>query len=113
MGRAKSVVSREGWPGARRAGGLRNTRPAADGKLMVPNVGIARVVGFDLQGYRLGYGGGFYDRTLARLNPKPLTIGVGYPEAELRTIFPQPHDIPMDWVVTGSGTLYAHIDRHA
>jgi hypothetical protein len=58
-------------------------------------------------------GGGFFDRTLAQLNPKPLTIGVSYPDAELRTIFPQPHDIPMDWVVTGSGTLYAHVNRHA
>jgi 5,10-methenyltetrahydrofolate synthetase len=72
----------------------------ADGKLIVPNVVIAPVVGFDLQGYRLGHGGGFFDRTLARLNPKPLTVGVGYPDAELRTIFPQPYDIPMDWVVT-------------
>jgi hypothetical protein len=95
------------------ARGLWNIPHPADGKLIVPNVVIAPVVGFDLEGFRLGYGGGFFDRTLARLNPKPLTIGVGYPEAELRTIFPQPHDIPMDWVVTGSGTLYAHIDRHA
>src|SRR5258708_8605454 len=113
MGRAKSVVSREGWPGARRAGGLRNTRPAADGKLIVPNVVIAPVVGFDLQGYRLGYGGGFFDRTLAQLNPKPLTIGVGYPDAELRTIFPQPHAIPLAWVLTCSATLSAHTNSPA
>ena len=107
------LVFREWRPGARLARGLWNIPHPADGKLVVPNVVIAPVVGFDLQGYRLGYGGGFFDRTLARLNPKPLTIGVGYPDAELRTIFPQPHDIPMDWVVTGSGTLYAHIDRQA
>jgi 5,10-methenyltetrahydrofolate synthetase len=94
------------------ARGLWNIPHPADGKLIVPNVVIAPVVGFDLQGYRLGYGGGFFDRTLARLDPKPLTVGVGYPDAELRTIFPQPHDIPMDWVVTGSGIIYAHIDGH-
>jgi 5,10-methenyltetrahydrofolate synthetase len=108
---AQPLVFREWRPGARLARGLWNIPHPADGKSTVPNVVIAPVVGFDLQGYRLGYGGGFFDRTLARLNPKPLTIGVGYPDAELRTIFPQPHDIPMDWVVTGSGTLYAHIER--
>jgi 5-formyltetrahydrofolate cyclo-ligase len=108
---AQPLVFREWHPGARLALGLWNIPHPADGKLIVPNVVIAPVVGFDLQGYRLGYGGGFYDRTLARLDPKPLTIGVGYPGAELRTIFPQPHDIPMDWVVTGSGTVYAHVMR--
>jgi len=108
---AQPLVFREWRPGARLARGLWNIPHPADGKLVVPNVVIAPVVGFDLQGYRLGYGGGLFDQTLARLNPKPLTIGVGYPDAELRTIFPQPHDVPMDWVVTGSGTLYAHIDR--
>ena len=108
---AQPLVFREWYPGTRLARGLWNIPHPADGKLIVPNVVIAPVVGFDLQGYRLGYGGGFFDRTLAQMNPKPLTIGVGYPEAELRTIFPQPHDIPMDWVVTGSGTLYAHMKR--
>jgi 5-formyltetrahydrofolate cyclo-ligase len=110
---AQPLVFREWRPGARLARGLWNIPHPADGKLIVPNIVIAPLVGFDLQGYRLGYGGGFFDRTLARLDPKPLTVGVGYPGAELRTIFPQPHDIPMDWVVTGSGILYAHIDSHA
>jgi 5-formyltetrahydrofolate cyclo-ligase len=106
---AQPLVFREWRPGARLAQGLWDIPHPADGKLIVPNIVIAPVVGFDLQGYRLGYGGGFFNRTIARLNPKPLTIGVGYPGAEVRTIFPQPHDIPMDWVVTGSGTLYAHV----
>jgi 5-formyltetrahydrofolate cyclo-ligase len=109
---AQPLVFREWRPGARLAWGLWNIPHPADGKLIEPNIVIAPVVGFDLQGYRLGYGGGFFDRTLARMSPKPLTVGVGYPGAELRSIFPQPHDIPMDWVVTGSA-LYAHIDRHA
>jgi hypothetical protein len=55
--------------------------------MALPQVVIAPLVGFDFRCYRLGYGGGFFDRTLARLNPKPVTIGVGYPDAELRTIF--------------------------
>ena len=74
----------------------------ANGAVVIPTVVLAPVVGFDGDCYRLGYGGGFLDRTLARLSPKPLTIGLGYSEAAIPTIFPQPHDIPMDWVVTGT-----------
>jgi 5-formyltetrahydrofolate cyclo-ligase len=51
---------------------------------------------------RLGYGGGFFDRTLAGFDSTPLVIGVGYPGALIPTIYPQPHDIPMDWIVTGA-----------
>ena len=56
-------------------------------------------------GYQLGYGGGFLDRTLAHLRPRPLAIGVGYPIGLISTIYPQAHDIPMDWIVTGIGSL--------
>ena len=69
----------------------------------MPDIVIAPVVGFDSQCYRLGFGGGFFDRTLATLRPKPLAVGVAYPEAAIRTIYPQPHDIAMDCIVTGSG----------
>jgi 5-formyltetrahydrofolate cyclo-ligase len=104
------LAFREWHPTTRMARGLWNIPYPADGAVLVPDVAIAPLVGFDPQCYRLGYGGGFFDRTLATLRPQPLSIGVGYPEAELRTIFPQPHDIAMHWVVTGSGTLHAHID---
>jgi 5,10-methenyltetrahydrofolate synthetase len=81
-----------------------------DGRVIVPDIVIAPVVGFDQQCYRLGFGGGFYDRTLAELKPYPLTIGVGYPESAIRTIFPQPDDIPMDWIVTGHETRKRPMD---
>ena len=59
------------------------------------------LLGFDGQGYRLGYGGGNYDRTLAAAMPAPpLTIGVGFEIGRLETIHPQPHDVPMDLIVT-------------
>jgi 5-formyltetrahydrofolate cyclo-ligase len=105
---AQPLIFREWRPKARLARGLWKIPYPADGELIVPHVVIAPVVGFDRECYRLGYGGGFFDRTLAQLQPKALAIGVGYPSAELRTIFPQPHDIPMDWVVAGSGTLQFH-----
>ncbi|MHB8720210.1 MAG: 5-formyltetrahydrofolate cyclo-ligase [Steroidobacteraceae bacterium] len=105
---AQPLIFREWRPGSRLARGLWKIPYPADGEPIVPHMVIAPVVGFDHKCYRLGYGGGFFDRTLAQSKPKPLAIGVGYPSAELRTIFPQPHDIPMDWVVTGSGTLQFH-----
>jgi 5-formyltetrahydrofolate cyclo-ligase len=96
------LMFREWRPNARMARGLWKIPYPADGTEVVPSVVLAPVVGFDKDCFRLGYGGGFFDRTLARFTEKPLVIGVGYPGALIPTIFPQPHDIPMDWVVTGA-----------
>jgi 5-formyltetrahydrofolate cyclo-ligase len=68
--------------------------------IVVPQAVLAPLVGFDRQCYRLGYGGGYFDRTLATLSPRPLAIGVGYEISQLETIFPQSFDIPMDVIVT-------------
>ncbi len=61
---------------------------------------IVPLVGFDALGYRLGYGGGYFDRTLAAAAQRPLAIGLGYADSALPTIYPQPHDIPMNLIVT-------------
>ena len=66
----------------------------------MPSVVIVPLVGFDQAFFRLGYGGGFFDRTLPLLSSNPLVIGVGYELGHLVTIYPQPHDIPMDIIVT-------------
>lgn len=65
-----------------------------------PRLLLVPLVGFDAAGYRLGYGGGYYDRTLAAMQPRPLAIGVGFGLGRLSSIMPQPHDIPMDAIVT-------------
>jgi 5,10-methenyltetrahydrofolate synthetase len=101
VGKGQPLVFRDWSPGARLERGVWNIPHPADGATVTPQVVIAPLVGFDRANYRLGYGGGFYDRTLARLSPRPLVIGVGHPVGEMATIFPQPYDIPMDWVVTG------------
>ncbi|PZQ96923.1 MAG: 5-formyltetrahydrofolate cyclo-ligase [Cereibacter sphaeroides] len=70
---------------------------------VIPDIALAPLVGWDRQGFRLGYGGGYFDRTLAAASPRPFTIGVGLQEARLATIFPQPHDIRLDAIVTETG----------
>jgi 5-formyltetrahydrofolate cyclo-ligase len=72
----------------------------AERRVLAPDALLIPLVGHDASGYRLGYGGGSYDRTLAAITPRPLCVGVGYAAAALATIHPQPHDIPMDVIVT-------------
>ncbi len=75
----------------------------AEGPEVIPDVNLAPLVGWDAAGFRLGYGGGYFDRTLAALAPRPYAIGVGLQAARVQTIFPQPHDIAMDAIVTEAG----------
>lgn len=103
VAKAQPLVFRAWWPGAPMARGVWNIPYPADGEIIVPDVVIAPLVGFDAAGFRLGYGGGFFDRTLAALAPSPIAIGVGHPISAIPTIYPQPHDIAMDWVVIGDG----------
>ena len=72
-------------------------------EIVAPSAVLAPLVGFDPACFRLGYGGGYFDRTLAALSPRPLAIGVGFATQEIETIYPQPFDIPMDWIVTEAG----------
>jgi 5-formyltetrahydrofolate cyclo-ligase len=79
--------------------------PSSKAESAIPELVIAPIVGFDRDGYRLGYGGGFFDRTLAALPVKPRVFGVGYSQFLLPTIYPQPHDIRMDLIVTETGVV--------
>jgi 5-formyltetrahydrofolate cyclo-ligase len=65
---------------------------------------LAPLVGFDGAAYRLGYGGGYFDRTLAALTLRPFAIGVGFGFQRLETIYPQPFDVPMDLIVAEAGS---------
>ena len=67
---------------------------------------IIPMIAFDSQGYRLGYGSGFFDRTLAAINPRPLTLGIAFEALHLPTIYPHEHDIAMDYVVTEKTIYY-------
>jgi len=76
-----------------------------DAPAVLPDLLLVPCVGFDDNGYRLGYGGGYYDRTLAAwpdAGGKPVTLGIAYEAC--RAVLPrEPHDIPLDAVVTDGG----------
>lgn len=103
--KARPLIFREWRPGERLEKGVWNIPIPASGPEVQPGVVIAPVVGFDPGSYRLGYGGGFFDRTLAAMPAKPLVIGIGYATSAIPTIYPQPHDIPMDMIVTDEGRV--------
>ncbi len=84
--------------------------PPPEAEAVTPDITLAPLMGWDDAGYRLGYGGGYFDRTLAALEPRPFTIGIGLESARLPTIYPQPHDIPMDAILTEAGLRFARED---
>jgi 5-formyltetrahydrofolate cyclo-ligase len=90
-------------PGAKLVPGIWRIPVPAERELASPTILIVPLLGFDEAGFRLGYGGGYYDRSLAVMRPRPFTIGVGYEIGRLSTIYPQPHDVPMDVIVTEAG----------
>jgi 5,10-methenyltetrahydrofolate synthetase len=84
----------------------------SSGNFVTPDALLLPVNAFDAAGYRLGYGGGYFDRTLAALNsaqqpvrPRPLAIGVGFELARVGSICPEPHDLPLDAMVTERGVF--------
>lgn len=94
---------RQWTPDVKLERGVWNIPVPPPGNELTPTIYIAPLVGFDDECYRLGYGGGYYDRTIASLKSRPLMIGVGHALGRLSSIYPQPYDIPMDWIVTGEG----------
>lgn len=77
--------------------------PPPEAEAVVPEIALAPVMGWTEGAYRLGYGGGYFDRTLAALSPRPFTIGIGLQAARLATIYPQPHDIRLEVILTEDG----------
>lgn len=91
-------------PGVAMAAGPFGTRHPDPHEPVEPDLLVLPCVGFDLHCHRLGYGGGYYDRTLAAM-PAAATVGVAYDECELAAFEAQPHDRPLDWLVTQTRTL--------
>lgn len=90
---AEMVADRHGIP-----------HPAATAEVR-PEVVVVPLNAFDAAGYRLGYGGGYFDRTLAGMDA--VAVGVGFELGRVPSVLPQPHDRPMDWIVTEAGAARA------
>jgi 5-formyltetrahydrofolate cyclo-ligase len=103
VGPGQPLAFREWHPGVMLAPGPLAIPYPVDSEPVVPTVALLPMNGWDEAGYRLGYGAGFFDRTLASMSKPPAAIGIGYELARIRTIRPQAWDIPMDWVVTERG----------
>jgi len=105
-GKGQPLRFRQWWPGAPMTTGVYDI-PLPDGTAEVwPDIAIVPMNACDDLGYRLGYGGGYFDRTLAALERRVIAIGVTHEACRVPTIHPQTHDIAMDFVVTEAG-IYA------
>ena len=98
---------REWSPDAPMKIGLYDIPVPTNTRIVKLDAAIIPMVGFDRQGYRLGYGSGYYDRTLATYSLQPLTIGVAFEMQRLKNIHPQSHDIAMQYIVTEIGIFRA------
>jgi 5-formyltetrahydrofolate cyclo-ligase len=97
------LLFREWHPGVELAKGALDIPYPVNSPQVVPEAVLLPMNGWDSKGYRLGYGVGFFDRTLASLAQRPVVIGVSYEQARLETIYPQSWDIPVDYLVTERG----------
>ncbi len=77
-----------------------------DTERIVPTLLFVPCVGYGPGGYRLGYGGGFYDRTLAQLRPRPFTVGLGFTQGFIDDFEPEPHDQPLEAILNDNGIVW-------
>lgn len=77
-----------------------------DGAEAIPDLILLPFNAADACGYRLGYGAGYFDRTLAAMQPRPMVIGVGFSVGVVASVYPQAHDIPVKCRVTETGICH-------
>jgi 5-formyltetrahydrofolate cyclo-ligase len=103
LGKGRPLTFRRWYPGEATISGLWNIpRPLDASPIVEPDVLLVPMLAFDRTGYRLGYGGGFYDRTLADLKTSKsvVAIGVAYAAQEVDSVPHGPYDEPMDYIMT-------------
>jgi 5,10-methenyltetrahydrofolate synthetase len=77
-----------------------------DTPVFEPTLLLVPCVGYGPRGIRLGYGGGFYDRTLATLAPRPTTVGLAYSHGHVPWLTGEPHDVPLDAILNEDGVAW-------
>ena len=108
QGKGRPLLFRAWQPGDQMAPAVWGiSEPLATRAVMAPDIVLVPLLAFDAAGFRLGYGGGFYDRTLAQLRAlKPVVaVGIGYDEQRVDAVPHLDYDQPLDWVLTPSGPL--------
>ncbi len=104
VGKAQPLIFRSWHPGlALVAGGFKTEVPPPSSPEVVPEILIVPLLAFDAEGYRLGYGGGFYDRTLEKLRNagrRPLAVGVAFSAQHVVRVPRDHYDQSLDWIVT-------------
>lgn len=102
----KTLVFHAWYPGCRMEEDAYGIPKPKDTEVIVPTVLFVACVGYGPGGYRLGYGGGFYDRTLATLQPRPYTVGLGFTNGFVPDFEAGPHDIPLDAILNENGQVW-------
>ena len=102
----KTLVFHAWYPGCPMEEDAYGIPKPKDTEVIVPTLLFVPCVGYGPGGYRLGYGGGFYDRTLATLSPRPFTVGLGFSQGWLPDMAPEPHDVPLDVVLNDRGVVW-------
>ena len=103
VGPRTPLIFRRWHAGAKLESGALGIPIPTDTEEMRPDTILLPANGFDAMGFRLGYGAGYFDRTIAGLRPEVRIIGISYEIGRMSSIGPQPHDEPMDFVVTEAG----------
>ena len=102
----KTLTFHAWYPGCPMEEDAYNIPKPKDTEVVVPTLLFVPCLGYGAGGYRLGYGGGFYDRTLASLQPRPFTVGLGYTQGYLDDMEPEPHDVPLDAILNDNGVVW-------
>lgn len=109
QGKRKPLLMRAWTPGdAMKSAAWGIAEPLDDKPALDPDIVLVPLLAFDMRGYRLGYGGGFYDRTLQRLRKlKPVVaVGLAYDELRVDAVPVESYDERLDWVLTPSGPVH-------
>lgn len=102
----KTMVFHSWYPGCRMEEDAYGIPKPKDTEVIAPTLLFISCVGYGTGGHRLGYGGGFYDRTLAVLQPRPFTVGLGFTQGFLPDLDPEDHDIPLDAILNENGAVW-------
>jgi 5-formyltetrahydrofolate cyclo-ligase len=102
----KTLSFRHWWPGCPMEHDAYDIPKPKDTEQLTPTLVLVPCVGYGPGGVRLGYGGGYFDRTLAALSPRPFTLGLAYAFSALADLDAEPHDIALDAILTDKGLVW-------